>query len=135
MNIVEEFMKGEEAKMNWPDKLFQNYPVFYFAKDIKADVKKNSEERNYIVRPSKIRRIVASLFICFGLFFWITILIMIFKKELLPITLIFLLLITCWIGMIARTFFLSPKYSYKITFNNHEIIIGKEAIKWERISE
>ena len=37
--------------------------------------------------------------------------------------------------LIAWTFFLSLKYSYKITFNNHEIIIGKEAIKWERISE
>ena len=37
--------------------------------------------------------------------------------------------------LIAWTFFLNPKYSYKITFNNHEIIIGKEAIKWERISE
>ncbi|HEX4373318.1 MAG TPA: hypothetical protein VHZ50_08465, partial [Puia sp.] len=126
MNIVENFMENEKAKVNWLHKLFQTYPVFYFAKDIQKEIKRDVVKRNYIVRPSKLIRAIAFLFICFGLFFWLTLLNMIFENILLPITVIFLLLVTCWISSILWIFFLNPKYSYKITLNNSEIIIGKE---------
>jgi hypothetical protein len=39
MEIVENFKKNEYAKLNWLEKLFQNFPVFYFAKDIDLKLK------------------------------------------------------------------------------------------------
>lgn len=134
MNIVEAFMEGEKARLHWLEKLFQNYPEFYFANDIKTNIKQTSTERNYIIKPSNFRRTIASLFICFGLFFWIMLLVLIFQNILLPVTIILLLLITSWIGSIVWIFFLNTKYSYKIDIRNDKIIIGKKPIEWERVS-
>jgi hypothetical protein len=60
---------------------------------------------------------------------------MIIQNILLPITIIFLLLISTWIGFILWTFFLDPKQSYKIILDKDKIIIGKETFEWDRISD
>lgn len=135
MNLVEKFIDEEKSKCNRLERLFNNYPVFYFVKDISTNLKHKSTDKTFIVRPSIFRRLLAILFICFGMFGWFSIFLLVVLQILLPITIIFLLLITAWIGFILWTFFLGSKYSFKITFTTKELIIDKEHIAWDRISE
>src|SRR6187549_1321169 len=112
MNLVETFMNDEKSRCNWIERLFNSYPVFYFAKDITTNLKHKSIDQPFIVRPSKFRRLLAIFFICLGMFGWFSIFLLVIQKILFPIAIIFLLLITVWIGFVLWTFFLNPKYSY-----------------------
>jgi len=135
MNLVETFMDEEKLKCNWLERLFDNYPVFYFAKDININLKHKSIDEAFVVRPSKFRRIIAILFICLGMFGWFSIFLLVVQKILLPITIVFLSLITAWIGFILWTFFLNTKASYKIIIDNDKIKLGKQIYEWNKISE
>jgi hypothetical protein len=135
MNLVDTFKDEEKSKCNWLERLFNNYPVFYSVKDIETNLKDKSIGKAFIVRPSKFRRFIAILFICFGLYFWLTLLVMIAQNILLPITIVFLLLTTAWIGFILWTFFLNPKLSYKIFIDKDKIKLGRQSFEWSKISE
>ena len=135
MNLVEKFKEEEKSKCNWLERLFNNYPVFYLANEINTNLKHKSIDEAFIVIPSRLRRFIALLFICFGIYFWLTILLMIVKKIPLPITIVFLLLTTAWIGLILWTFFINPKKSYKIFIDKDKIKLGKQSFEWNKISE
>lgn len=135
MNLIDTFKDDEKSKCNRLERLFNNYPVFYSAMDINTNLKDISIDKAFIVKPSKIRRFIAILFICFGLYFWLTLLVMIVQNILLPITIVFLLLTTAWIGFILWTFFLNPKQSYKIYIDKDKIKLGNQTIEWNKITE
>ncbi len=135
MNLVETFKEEEKSKCNWLERLFNNYPVFYSANEIKTNFNHKSIDEAFIVRPSLLRRFIAILFICFGLYFWLIILLMIVHKILLSITIVFLLLTTAWISLILWPFFLNPKKSYKIFIDKNKIKLGKQTFEWNKISE
>jgi hypothetical protein len=135
MNFVDTFKDKEKSKCNRLERLFNNYPVFYSAKDIKTNLKDKSIDKAFIVKPSKLRRFIAILFICFGLYFWLTLLLMIVQNILLPITIVFFLLTTAWIGFILWIFFLNPKQSYKIFIDKDKIKVGTQTFEWSQISE
>lgn len=135
MNLVEVFMADEKSKCNWLERFFNNYPVFYFAKDLKTNLKQKNIEQIYKAGPSKFRRFIAILFIGFGLYFWLLLLLMIIQNILLPVSIVFLILITAWIGLVLWTFFLNPKQSYKITIDKDKIKLGKQTFELNKISE
>jgi hypothetical protein len=135
MEIVENFKKNEYAKLNWLEKLFQNFPVFYFAKDIDLKLKNVNIDKAFIVKPSKIRRFMAMLFICLGLFGWFSIFLIVVQKILLPISIVFLILVTSWIGFVLWIFFLNPKLSYQISIDKDRIKLGKQSFEWNKVSE
>lgn len=135
MNVVQKFMDDEKSKCNWLEKLFNNFPVFYFAKDITTNLKHKNIDQTFIVRPSKFRRLLAILFICLGLFGWLSIFLLVVQNILLPISIAFLLLVTAWIGLILWTFFLNPKQSYKIFIDKDKIKLGKQTFEWNNITE
>ncbi len=128
-------MDEEKSKCNWLERLFNNFPVFYFAKDITTIIKHKNIEQTFIVRPSKFRRLLAILFICLGLFGWFSIFLLVIQNILLPISIVFLLLVTAWIGLVLWTFFLNPKWSYKILIDKEKIKLGKQTFEWDDITE
>jgi hypothetical protein len=135
MNLVENFMFKEKSKCNWLQRLFNDYPIFYSAKDIKTNLKHNNIDETFIVKPSKLRRLIAIVLICFGIYFWFTLFLMIIQKVLLPISVVFFLLITAWIGFILWTFFFNPKQSYKIFIDKDKIKLGSQTFEWKEVTE
>ena len=135
MNIVQTFMDEEKSKCNWLEKLFNNFPVFYFANNLTTNLKQKSIDKTFIVKPSKFRRLLAIFFICIGLFAWVSIFLLVLQNILLPISIIFLLLLTACICLILWTFFLNPKQSYKILIDKDKIKLGKQTIEWNKITE
>ena len=135
MNVVQTFMDEEKSKCNWLERLFNNFPVFYFAKDITTIIKHKNIDQTFIVRPSKFRRLLAMLFICLGLFGWFSIFLLVIQSILLPISIVFLLLVTAWIVLVLWTFFLNPKWSYKIFIDKDKIKLGKQTFEWDNITE
>ena len=128
-------MEVERSKCNTLERLFNNYPVFYFSKDIDLRLNSISLDKEFIVKPSKIRRFVATIFVCFGLFFWMMFLSLIVKSILMPISAFFLILTSVWIGFIVWTVFLDPQQSYKIVVNSKEIFLGSQTYSLSDISE
>jgi hypothetical protein len=114
MNLVEIFKQEEIAKLNRIDKLFHNYPAFFSSKEITYNLKLKNIDKPFIVKPSVLNRLFAIVFICGGLYFWLTLAYMIFQNILLPVSIVFLVLTTAWISMILWAIFLDPKQSYKI---------------------
>jgi hypothetical protein len=135
MKIVDDFMRTERANLNWLEKLFRNYPEFYFTKDIEITHKDYDLKPNVTIRPSVFRRFIAFVFIIMGLIAWLIFLTMVLQNVLFPITLIFLILITVWTGFIIWKFFLNSKYSYKIFIDKNEIRTNKLFLTWDTISE
>lgn len=135
MNIVEKFTDKEKSTSNWLERLFNNYPVFYFAKDISTVGIHTTTDNSFMVSPSKTRRFFAIIFMCLGLFGWFSILQLVILQILFPISIIFFLLISVWIGFILWTFFLNPKYSFKIWMDKDGIKLNKTTFKRENITE
>lgn len=135
MKIVDDFMKDERANINWLEKLFMNYPEFYFAKDLEFTSKDFELKQFVTIRPSTFRRIIATAFIFIGIIAWLIFLNMIFQNILFPIALGFLIIITAWIGFIIWTFFLNPKYSYKIFIDKNEFRTNKLCLSWNSITD
>ena len=135
MDIVDAFIIEEKSKVNWLNKFFKNYPVFYFAHEIEdIELKNKNINEPFLIKPSKSRRFIALIFILFGLYFWFVLLAMIFDKTLLPISVIFLLLLTAWIGITIWFVFFNPKISYKIILDKEKIKIGKQTFLWNEVS-
>ncbi|MBI1288890.1 MAG: hypothetical protein GC178_15085 [Flavobacteriales bacterium] len=128
-------MNEEKSKCNWLERSYDNFPVFYFAKDITTIVKHKNLEQTFVVRPSKFRRLIAILFICLRLFGWFSVFLLVIQNILLPISIVSLLLVTVWIGLVLWTFFLNPKWSYKIFIDKDKIKLGKQAFEWGDITE
>ena len=136
MNLIEGFIEGEKSKCNRFDKLFKNYPVFYKINDIEFDLKINNRiNESFVVRPSKIKRFIALIYICLGLFLWSLMLLFIIDKTLLPITILFLLMLTVWIWLIFWSFFLNSNKSFEIWMDKEKIKIGKHTYVWQEVSE
>lgn len=134
-DVVDTFMAEEKSNCNWLDRLLKNYPVFYFAKDITTNFKQDGMDKKFIVKPSKIKRLLGLLFVCVGFYGIFCISLIVIQKILLPISITFLLFITFWTGTIIWTLFLNPKLSYKIIIDKERIILGKQAYEWSEVSE
>ena len=135
MKIVEDFILTERSNLNWLEKLFMNYPESIFARDIEIKPNGYDLKPNVTIRPSILRRLIASAFTILGLIAWLIFLNMVIQNILFPITLIFLMLISVWTGFVIWTFFLNPKYSYKIFISKSAIRTNKLCLPWEAISE
>jgi len=135
MNLVEKFKQEEIARLNRIDKLFRNYPAFFSSNEITYNLKLKNIDKPFIAKPSVIRRLFAILFICGGLYFWLTLACMIFQNILLPVTIVFLVFTTTWISMIIWTIFLDPKKSYKIIIEKDSIKLGKQTLDWNQITD
>lgn len=135
MALVEVFMEKERSSCNWLDKLLKNYPEFYFAKDIKTKIPQITIDETFKAGPSKLKRIPAFLLICVGIYFWLTLLLMILKNILLPVSIAFILLTTLWIFSLLWVFFLNPRQSYQIVIDKAILKIGGEEFEWNKISD
>jgi len=135
MKIVDDFMETEQTKLNWLEKLSMNYPEFYFAKNIAFTKNDYDLKSNIIIKPSIFKRTIASVFIFMGLIAWLIFVNMVLQNILFPITLVFLLLITTWTGFIIWTYYINPKYSYKIIMDKNEFRVNKLSLPWDSILE
>jgi hypothetical protein len=136
MEIVEKFIKSERMNLSWLDKFANYYPEFFFAKDFKLTEKDYLKAKPQItIRPAIIRRIIALLLISVGLYSWLILFVLVLQKTLFPITLAFLLLLSLWIGLILRWFFLSPKCIFKIKIDSEGLSIKNLTLTWETILE
>lgn len=136
MNLIEEFIEDEKSKCNRFDKLIKNYPIFYKENDIEFEFKKNNSiNESFVVRPSKIKRFIALIYVSLGLFMWSLMLVFIIDNTLLPITILFLLMLTVWIWFLLWSFFLNPNKSFEICMEKEKITIGKHTYIWKEVSE
>lgn len=131
MDIIEQFINREKAKLNWFEKLFR-YPKFYFTKEV--EISKEDYEKlksNYSTKPSLLTRILASIFILFGLYGWFLFLLLTILNELFPVSLFLLIFASLWIAFIFRYFIFPPK----LIMDYEGIYTKKFSLIWETISE
>jgi hypothetical protein len=137
LKVVEEFIEVENNKLNRLEKLFGNYPDFYFLKGSSAieDISNYNLEKVIIIRQSVLSKIVPLFFILFGLYPWCMFFLMVVLGELLPVTIPMLLFASAWVGAILWTYFLNPKSSFRVIVSKAGMGIGKFYFTWNNLAD
>lgn len=136
MTLLEDFIKKEEQKMTWFDKLTMNYPIIRPTNIIAFNYPNIKPHKQIVIKPSIIDRLIAIPFFLFGLFFWAILLKMTLEFR-FPFVVIFLglLFVTFLLYLLIRSLFINKKYIYKITLDVYGIKIDFDRIDWTDISE
>ena len=136
MTFLEDFIKKEEQKMTWFDKLTMNCPIIRPTNIIACNYPNIKARKQIVIKPSIVDRLVAIPFFLFGLFFW-TILLKMTLEFQFPFVVIFLglLFVTFLLYLLIRSLFFNKKYIYKITLDVYGIKIDFDRIDWTDISE
>jgi hypothetical protein len=136
MPIVDDFIKAEEQKMTWFDRLVQNYPKVETTKLIARSTKSGKYKEATVIRPSLTDKTIAAVIILFLSLFWLG-----FLKLLLGNTTLFfsfflpLLFITFIICIVIYNSFFNKKYIYTLILNKDSISVDHRPIKWSEIVE
>lgn len=133
MNIVEDYIKNKKTNISKIDKLFKRVPKFYFAHDFQALGNSIEIGEEVILRTSALLKFLAIPFIAFGVYIGIKFLPIMVSNIL--ISLVLLIPLSAWIGLIVWASFLNPNYNYKIILDKEKIQIGKTILPWNRIME
>jgi hypothetical protein len=135
MILVDDFIKEEEAKMSWLEKVFMNYPKMYSTKELAGSTKGLSIDTDKIFLPSLFHRAVAIIFLIFSIVCWLILLNMLTKHILVPVTIGGLIFISLIIWIVLWNTFLNRKYIYAIKLNKNNIEIDRKIIAWTEISD
>jgi hypothetical protein len=135
MTLVDDFIKEEEAKMNWLEKVFMNYPTMYSTKELASSTKGLSIDTDKIFHPSLLDRAIAIIFLIFSIVCWLILFNMLTRHILVPVTIGGLQFISLIIGIIVWNTFLNRKYIYTIKLNKNHLEIDRKIIAWSEIFE
>lgn len=135
MTSVDDFIKEEESKMSWLEKVFMNYPVMYSTKELAGSTKGLSIDTEKIVHPSLFDRAISIVCLIISIAFWLILFNMLTENILVPVTIGGLIFISLVIWMLLWNTFLNRKYIYTIKLNKNHIEIDRKIIAWKEISE
>lgn len=134
--LIDDFIKSEETKMTWLDKVANNYPKVGTTKSIGKPLQDREFGDETVVNPSVLDKTVALLFLFFTGFFWIILLKMVLEYR-FPFVFIFLgfLFVNFLIYVLVRNTFFNRKYIFTIRINNERISIDHNLFYWTDIIE
>lgn len=136
MALIDDFIKTEESKMSWLDKLVRNYPVFRPTKSIAYSLKNLKLDDEKIIKPSISNRFIATIILCFLSIVWIGLFKILWGfKFPFAILLFSFLFVTLIIFLLLRNSFFYKKYNYNLTINKEAIAIDKRKIYWIDIAD
>jgi len=135
MASVDDFIKEEETKMSWLEKVFMNYPKIYSTKELAGSTNGLSIDTEKIFHPSLFERAIAILFLIFSIIFWLTLFNLLTKNILVPVIVGGLIFVSLIIWVIIWNTFFNRKYIYTIKLNKNQIEIDKKIILWTEISD
>lgn len=135
MTDVKDFILEEESKMDWLDKMLNNYPVVENTKFL-ATIKKIKPGNNTVLHPSVLQKVISFCFICLAFFMWLQTLRVFLKDDELRWVMLGLLCFASVIIYIPLYYsFLNKKTLYNIVLNTYGITCGKIRYSWPDVIE
>jgi hypothetical protein len=133
---LSDFLKSEELKMTWLDKLNRSYPLVYSTESISRNLKNMRLDKEKIIRPSRFRRASIIVILLPVIFTWVWLLKMLLEfNSSFPILLGAFLFITLMLWFLSRHSFLNRKYIYTISIDSDAISIRNHKFYWTDITE
>ena len=136
MTLIDDFIKTEESKMSWLDKLVRNYPKVRPTKSITYSLTGFKLDKEKIIRPSIWNRFIATIVLFFLSMVWFGLFtsLLDYKFPFVPFLFAFLF-VTFIIFLLLRNSFFNKKYNYKLTISKDAIAIDKHKIFWIDIDD
>jgi len=137
MGDIENYIKTEEQKMTWLDKLVKNYPEARNTNSIAHTFKSNfSFLDQTTIRPSFWNRMISIIIVLFMGFIWIGLLNMVLAYKFpFVVNLFCLVLMTFLIFLVIRNSFFNKKYNYTLTIDKNGISVDKRQILWSDVAD
>ncbi len=134
MGVVEEFIAKEKSSVNRIHRFLGIEPSFLFLYEVDPANAKANIRNPFIVRPSIMRRVIATFLLIAGTIGLISLISIMAQTKLLPIVFVFMIINLAWLALVSWTFFLNPKTSYTIIMDERQITLGNEVFRWNEIS-
>jgi hypothetical protein len=136
MTPIDDFIKTEESKMSWLDKLIRNYPKIRPTKSIACSLTNFKLENEKIIRPSNWERFISIIILFFLGIVWLGLVKMLLDYKFpFGVFLFGFLLVTFMIFMLIRNSFFNKRYNYNITINKEAIAVDRQKIYWTEIAD
>src|ERR687888_4036 len=122
MALIDDFIKNEELKMTWLDKLIMNYPRVRPTKSIAESLQNVQLDKEKVIKPSIWDKTVSIIFFLFASLFWVGLLKMLLEDRFPFLVILFgFLFVTFLIYLLLKNSFFNKKYIYTITIDNEGI--------------
>lgn len=136
MSNIHDFIRVEEQKMTWLDKVAINYPKARATSFISHPLRDNALPDQTVIRPSTWDRAISIIISLFLAIVWIGLLrALLAYKFPFAIFLFGFLLVTFMIYLLIRNSFFNKKYIYRLSFDKEGISIDSRMIAWSDIED
>lgn len=136
MALIDDFIKNEESKMSWGDKLFMMYPKVRSTPELTDTFQHLRLGNEKVIKPSLWDKIVAVFFLLFAGLFARGLLNALFaSRDNIFIGLGGLAFVIFLISLLLRYSFFDKKYIFTITVDYEGISIDSNKFFWSAIDE
>lgn len=136
MSDIHDFIRGEEQKMTWLDKVVMNYPKARATSFISHPLQDNALPDQTVITPSTWDRAISIVISLFLAIVWIGLLRALLEYKFpFAIFLFGFLLVTFMIYLLIRNSFFNKKYIYRLLFDKKGITIDHRRISWSDIED
>jgi hypothetical protein len=136
MALIDDFIKNEESKMSWGDKLIMNYPKVRSTPVLTDTFQHLRLGKEKVIKPALWNKVLTVILLLFTGWIWLGVLgqMLVSWPHLLN-KLSGLALATLLIFLLIRGSFLNKKYNFTITVDYEGIGIDNNKFYWTAIEE
>jgi hypothetical protein len=136
MPLINDFIKNEESKMSWGDKLFGNYPKVRSTPVLTDTFQHLRLGTEKVIKPSLWDKAVTVVLLLFVGGLWFGFIAELFMPGARPFTKLFsFAFVTFLLYLLVRGSFLNKKYNFTITVDYEGIRIDDNTFYWTAIDE
>lgn len=135
MALIDDFIKNEESKMSWGDKLFMMYPKVRSTPELTDTFQHLRLGNERVIKPSLGEKVIALFFLLFAVWFAIIPIKILFSSRDVILGLGGLLFVGFLIFLLLRNSFFNKKYIFTITVDYEGISIDDNKFYWSAIDE
>ncbi|OQP59577.1 hypothetical protein A3860_36925 [Niastella vici] len=136
MTYIDDFIKSEESKMTWFDKVLGNYPRVRTTKFIAVAAPSLALGEKKVIKPSVLYKAIVIIVLPIPCLVWIGLLrLMLVDQFPFGVILFGLLLVSLIIYLLLYFTFFKKRYNYRITVDGEGITFDKNKFYWAEIAE
>ena len=136
MALIDDFIKNEESKMSWGDKLFMNYPKVRSTPELTDTFLHLRLGNERVIKTSLSDKVIAVVFLLFIMWFAVGPVKLLFSsRDNILLGLGGLIFVGFLISLLLRNSFFSKKYIFTITVDYVGISIDSNKFYWTDIDE
>src|SRR5690349_8141425 len=134
MTSIDDFIKNEERKMTWVDKITRNYPRIRQTSSIALPASNKSLPGKTVIKPAVPDKVISTIILIFLALIWVGLLRLVLTIQFpFVVVLLSFLFISFLILLVANNAFFNKKYIYTLMVDSGGINIDDRKIPWSSV--